>query len=223
MLVIRWVVMLHINMPKLVSFSTTLASIIFLLVLSVTLCITFSIHPNDYGSSRAKIFITMFTGLSIVVTFLFYYGSAEIQQRQSELFIIQQTDQGYNNALHELMEEMKKASKVIPQFVSELMNLHTVEYNDGTTEELIWRASLSNKIFSWWQTTLISQAFLYVCPRAFLTRCLRYAQSPILYQEWQQHRLLYNKETQRFGDLLFTTDCVENLLAKLPELSTAYE
>jgi hypothetical protein len=185
--------------------TTDVAGIVFMLVLSIALCITFVVNPTDYGMSRLKIFIPTLTGLSIVVTFLFYYGAVELRQQEALLHIVQQTDRTYMRALSSVMEEMKVASKVIPGFVSSLLPEPSNQYVDKDgVEEAAHRGVLANKIFHLWQMMTIGGNFIHVDPKAFLSHCALYAKSPHLYQEWKLYRANYNPKTQQLGDLLFS-------------------
>lgn len=164
---------------------------------------------TTYDKGSFHTFIAILAGLGVFVTFMFYFSVIELQQQQQELAGIQELSRINNAQLNSVLNEINKASKIIPSFVLSITPLsNTVCPNSippdtinpvSCTEKMV----LSYRIFSLWQDVVISDYFLKVDALSYVAHFLQYANSKQLYSQWKVSRLNFSKQTQQFGDLLF--------------------
>lgn len=184
------------------------SSTVFVLVsvVVVAIILAFLVTPGEYEGSRVQIFMSILTGLGIVVTFFFYFGTVELNERQQKLAIVQETARINNVLIEELYNELAFASEIIPNFVASVTPVRSSYYvppDPTTARAQAEKTFLSEKIFSVWQDILISDEFTANEPLSYITRFLQNANSIQLYEEWLEGKVGFNVKTQKFGDLLF--------------------
>lgn len=184
------------------------ASTVFVLaaVVIVAIILTFLVTPGQYQGSRVQIFMSVLTGLGIVVTFFFYFGTVELNARQQKLAIVQETARINNVLIEELYNEIAFASDIVPNFVASINPVRSSYYvppDPNTARAQAEKTFLSEKIFSVWQDILISDEFTANEPLSYITRFLQNANSIQLYEQWLESKIGFNLNTQNFGDLLF--------------------
>lgn len=185
-----------------------LALLIFICIIIVAAII--SIATPNFGSfkaSKGHTFLVTLIGLGIFITFLFYYSVVELQQDQTQLAIIQQTSILSDSISDGMMNEIKNASNIVPNFTLSLNPLLSCAENIGidsdTPVTCIERMVLSYKIFNVWQLVLIANNFIDYDEESYITNFLQRAHSKQLYDQWVVGKINFNNNTQAFGDLLF--------------------
>jgi hypothetical protein len=175
---------------------------------------------TSYDKATFHTFISVLTGLGIIITFLFYYNLLQLQQEQQELAAIQETARINDSVLNNLLDAMLQASTIIPNFVLSITPLtNEVCCANGTTgttgctiptpEDLVnpqtctEKFTLSYRIFSLWQDIIVSNRFLTRSQVPFISNFLQRANSTQLYAQWTAAKLNFNPKTQSLGDLLF--------------------
>jgi len=189
---------------NLVTTQTTIWILIVLVFASIFL--SFIVNPKQYDHSRVGIFMSVLAGLSIIVTFFFYFGTVELNERQQRLSIVQQTARINTVLVEELTSELAVGSEIVPNFVASVMPIRSSYYvppDPTTPRALSEKTFLSEKIFSVWQDILISDEFTANEPRSYITRFLQNANSIQLYAEWLESKIGFNERTQKLGNLLF--------------------
>ncbi len=178
---------------------------VFIGVLLVSLLISGFCTPSTFDQTRTKIFITCLAGFGVVITFLFYYSIVTLQQAQQRYAIINLTSQLNKTLLKGVMDQIHSASDKVPHFTSTLFPLLylKVEKDDCHIENQLLIFKLSYKIFSLWQELIIATPFIDIDDISYLCNFLQRANSKLLYEQWIQCKLDFNKDTQDFGDLLF--------------------
>lgn len=182
------------------------AIFVLVVVLLAVVLITLLTPSENYDQSRAHVFMTVLAGLGVVITFFFYYGVVELNQRQQNLSIIQETARLSDILAKDMMSEISQAARVVPSFAASVTPLQTVGpcRPDRTDSRATFaRLSLSYKIFSAWQDVVLADEFTANEPLSYVTNFLQRANSQALYREWQRAKIDFNQVTQKFGDLLF--------------------
>jgi hypothetical protein len=181
--------------------------IAFILIIVVSLVVSWLINPARYDSSRVHVFIAVLTGLGIFIVFLFYYSLVEVQQQQQRLAVIQETSRISDTVFNELLSNLQAGSSVIPSFIMSLFPLiKTVPVNtldENTPVTAMEKMNISNRIFGLWLDVITANRFIDIHPIAYLTQFLQYAHSDQLHAQWELYKINYDATTQRFGDLLF--------------------
>lgn len=72
---------------------------------------------EDYDKGRFHTFIAILIGFGIFVTFLFYYNLIAIQGQQQQLASLQELARLNDSVLNSVLDEIKDASQVVPNFV----------------------------------------------------------------------------------------------------------
>lgn len=184
----------------------TVALLLMGIFLLAAILITFRTDPKNYDQSRAFVFMTVLTGLGVIVTFFFFYGVIELNEEQHRLNVVQETARISSILVEELMSEISQASKVVPNFSASLTPLQTYLQtipDPETSEATFTKLFLSYKIFSVWQDVLVADEFTANEPLSYITSFLQRANSQSLYYEWIRNKIDFNLQTQQFGDLLF--------------------
>ncbi len=175
---------------------------VFALILVLCLLIAGFTNPKYFDSTRTKIFLVCLSGLSIVITFLFYLGLVYNNLALGRLSIINLTANLHKNLTKGLMEPLNQAYQHIPSFVSSLFPLLTQIDKDEEGHHFL-KFKLAHKIFSLWQELIIACPLINMEETAFLGLFLQHASSQPLYEIWLTTKFNFNLDTQNFGDLLF--------------------
>lgn len=188
--------------------SPEFALLVFAGVLVVALIIANVCNPSTFDGTRTKVYCTVVSSFSLVITFLFYYALISLQRTQSRLDEIALTRQLHQNLYH-VIDEINAASTMLPQFTLSLFPLKNQSCNQDPEDldKSLLRSKLSYKIFALWQELLVALPFVEIEPLSFLTSFLQRASSPLLHSEWKILKCEFNQETQQFGDLLFCYAC----------------
>lgn len=181
----------------------------------------------DYDKSRFHTFISILIGLGIFITFLFYYNVVLLQNQQQQLEALEDISRINGLVLTNMLTEIKTASDIIPNFVlsiTPLTNTACCAGSTGTTgttgptgptcvipvtadpvnpQTCTQKMTLSYRIFSTWQDTIISTNVLKHDPLSYVSNFLQRANSSQLYAQWLVTKLDFYPTTQCFGDLLF--------------------
>ena len=194
---------------------------ILLVIIFISVISAIAIKPGTIDTTWWKTFLVSLSGLSIFIIFLFYYSIITLQQTQHNLFVITETSRISDLILDGLIDEIQKSVTIIPDFVESIMplshcnnslkyynktdsdNSNILKKSTLTPKKCAYRLTLSYKIFSIWQSTVISQEFVDVDTISYLSNFLQRSNSKLLYDEWLTNRLNFNEKTQQFGDLLF--------------------
>lgn len=175
---------------------------------------------TSYDKANFHTFISILTGLGIIITFLFYYNLLQLQQEQQELAAIQETARINDSVLNNLLDSMIQASTIIPNFVLSITPLtNEVCCANGATgatgctiptpedpinpQTCTEKFTLSYRIFSLWQDVIVSNRFLTRSQVPYISNFLQRANSTQLYAQWTANKLNYGSKTQSLGDLLF--------------------
>lgn len=175
----------------------------------------------DYDKCSFHTFIAILAGLGIFITFMFYYNLVALQNQQQQLASIQEISKINESMLNSVLNEMKHASNIIPNFVLSITPLtNTVCCSTGgtgsdptciiavgldpvTPQTCTEKMVLSYRIFSLWQDTIASSILMNYDSAAYVANFLQRANSQQLYSQWQVSRIDFDPHTQQFGDLLF--------------------
>lgn len=183
---------------------------IFILILIVSGILAWRMNNYaTYDKTSFHTFIAILSGLGVFVTFMFYYSVIDLQQQQQQLATIQELSRVNDSLLNSVLNEMKTASLVIPNFVLSITPLTNTVCNTSAPEDPVTpqtcttKMTLSYRIFSVWQQVIFSDKFLTIDPISYVADFLQRANSSQLAQEWNVNRLNFTSDTQIFGDLLF--------------------
>lgn len=162
------------------------------------------IPPGGYQSSGMYVFMTVLSGLAVLITFFFYYSVVELNQRQQELSVVHEAEKLNDTAIVGLMTVISHYLDYIPGFIGSIYPLSDISGIDkeGNTSKL-GILQISNRMFSIWQDTVLIDNFIAIENRAYITHYLQWANSGRLYKQWKIAKINYNKTTQIFGDMLF--------------------
>lgn len=176
----------------------------------------------DYDKCSFHTFIAILAGLGVFVTFLFYYNVVQLQNQQQELAAVQELARINDSVLNSVLDEIKDASNIIPNFVISITPLtNVVCCSTGATgsgtgtcvievgedpinpETCTEKMVLSYRIFALWQDVVIGHKFTNFDSIAYVSNFLQRANSPQLYVQWTASRINFDTQTQSFGNLLF--------------------
>lgn len=176
----------------------------------------------DYDKCSFHTFVAILAGLGVFVTFMFYWNVVQLQNQQQELAAAQELARINDSVLNSVLDEIKDASYLIPNFVISITPLTNVvccstgstggatatciievepdPINQQTcTEKMV----LSYRIFALWQDVIISNRFTNMDEVSYVANFLQRANSPQLYVQWTSSRINFDNQTKQFGNLLF--------------------
>lgn len=160
---------------------------------------------KSFDTSKFHIFITVFSGFGILITFLFYYNLVELQQEQQDIVSIQQDGSLSSSIRIALADTIVKASPYIPLFIASIMPL--INYQPGIDSKeakaTSYKVVISQKIFSIWKDYLTLDAYIVHDPQSYVCGFLQWANSKYLYEQWLVGRIDFSCNVNAFGDLLF--------------------
>ena len=186
-----------------------LAILVFIIIFIIALVATWLIDPEKYNVSRWYVFIGSLAGMSIVITFLFYYSVIELQQQQQELIAIQETRNVNASIIDSSVNEIQKSSPIIPYFTMTLFPLTidrceiSKKEPEVSNQQLIQKTSLSYKLFNSWETMILSKNYISSKRLSYIIYFLQWASSQELKKMWNNMYLNFTENTQKFGFLLF--------------------
>lgn len=195
---------------------------IFALIIIVSAVIAWRMGSYaDYDKCSFHTFIAILVGLGVFVTFFFYYNVIQLQNQQQELAAVQELARINDSVLNSVLDEIKHASNIIPNFVLSITPLTNIVCcsTGGTgatgtciielgsdpvdaktcTEKMV----LSYRIFALWQDVIFSKKFTNFDDISYVANFLQRTNSPQLYAQWTAAKIDFDVKTQMFGDLLF--------------------
>jgi len=183
-----------------------IALLIFAGILAAAITIAF-FFPSfaEFNASRMHVFTMTLTALGTIAVFFFYYGIVQLNQTQQRQAVINQT-LNFSHNIMKIGERIHSSVDRIPVFVKSITPLSPCALDvtqEDTYENCIIEQTLAHEIFNEWNTTVLSFGFLDYDSTAFLTIFLQWANSKLLFEQWQRSRYNYIKETAEFGDLIF--------------------
>lgn len=194
---------------------------IFILIIIISAIIAWWIGSYaDYDKCSFHTFIAILAGLGVFVTFVFYFNIIQLQNQQQELAAVQELARINDSVLNSVLDEIKDASNIIPNFVTSITPLtNGICCSTGTTGSIVCvievepdpinpqtcteKMVLSYRIFALWQDVIISNKFINIDNISYIANFLQRANSPQLYLQWTVGRIDFDTQTQGFGDLLF--------------------
>lgn len=205
------------------------ALVTFVVIVVASMVVAYMYKSQSFEKSKIHIFLVTLAGLGIVITFLFYYSVVSLQQQQQRIAIIDETARLTTFSISSLLDEMRTASKTVPNFINSINPLNPCgsiipPEDPFNSEACTERYILSYRIFAIWQDFLISSGFIDYEEIPYLTSFLQRANSKLLYDQWNISQYDFNSTTQKFGNLLFkyalpiteqTTESYKNTAIKL--------
>lgn len=193
------------------------ALVLLFIIIAVAVLSAIWFEPySHFDGSSFHTFIAVLGGLGIFVTFLFYYNVVELQQQQQQLMAVQELSRINDTLIDNLLNKMKEASSVIPNFVASLTPLSSLGCCSGVTgcppenppdpidtRACTLKSNLSYAVFNIWQDVIGSNEFTSENIAGYVASFLQYANSPQLYTEWNYMWLNFSLKAQTFGNLLF--------------------
>lgn len=201
--------------------SENVALLIFISVLVVAVLLAWYLGPHpEYQQGRFHTFIVILAGLAIFITFLFYYNLIGLQGQQQQFAVVQETARINDSVLNSVLDEIKDASDIIPNFVLSITPLTNAiccsTGGTGTTgcnisvgpdpvdpQSCTEKAVLSYRIFALWSDIIMSNILQKIDQTSYVSNFLQRANSSQLYVQWTASSLNFSAQTQSFGNLLF--------------------
>lgn len=206
--------------------SQNLALIIFAIIITVSALIAWWMGSYaNYDKGNFHTFIAILAGLGVFITFLFYMNVILLQGQQQELAAVQELARINDSVLNSVLDGIRQASNVIPNFVLSITPLTNTVCCVGTTggtggtgpdvciipvetdpvnpQTCTTKMVLSYRIFALWQDVIVSNKFINYNATAYVSNFLQRANSPQLYAQWTVGKIDFSPDTQAFGDLLF--------------------
>lgn len=169
---------------------------------------------NDFEAfetHKLHTFLIVFGGLGAIITFLFYYNVLVLQSQQQASNQVDLIARLNTSIFNNLLEAMNEAALVAPKFILSLTTLtnQTCCGIDNTTEmcnpvACTKTMTLSYRIFSLWQDYIHIHDLIPVNEQSYICNFLQRANSSLLYEQWLLSKLNFDKDTEIFGDLLFS-------------------
>lgn len=114
------------------------AIFVFLIVLLIACVVAWYSDAGSYESTKVRVFLVVLAGLGIVLTALFYYNLLELQEQQQYLVTLQQTTTLGSELLNGVLQEIKTAVPIIPNFALSLIPLqNNCDIVDAVRKRLI--------------------------------------------------------------------------------------
>lgn len=195
------------------------AMLFFILIIIIAIILAWWIGEHEiYDKGRFHTFIAILAGLGIFVTFMFYLNIIYLQGQQQQLAALQELTRLNDTVLNSLLDSFNNASTIIPNFVLSIMPLTNnvccptgstsctipVDTDPVTPITCTEKMTLSYRIFELWQDVVMSNNFIQLDAKSYVSNFLQRANSRQLHEQWTMSRLNFNTNTQTFGDLLFT-------------------
>lgn len=192
------------------------ALIFFAIILIVAAVIAWWMgNYNKYDQGAFHTFIAILVGFGVFVTFLFYYNLILVQNQQQKLASLEELARLNDSVLNNVLDEIKNASAIIPNFVLSISPLTnsiccgetgstcSIAIDPVTPETCTEKMVLSYRIFSLWQDFIMSHKFMHLEALPYVSNFLQRANSQQLYSQWTVTHMNFSEITQNFGDLLF--------------------
>jgi hypothetical protein len=165
------------------------------------------IPPGKFDQTRLKTFVTVFAGFSLLATIMFYYLLIRLQVIQGDLLSLRET-QEVQSTMHQVVEKIKKSSKIVPSFCAKLIPLQFKgkvkrEKTSDHLERAVEKHDLSTSIFGAFQTAVLEYKFVSEQEDFYNCTFLQWATSKSLRKYWTLSKISLIPKTQTFGDLLF--------------------
>jgi uncharacterized membrane protein len=174
----------------------TIALIVFGIVVVIAIVMALLFSQAEYDTSSVRVFISVLAGLSIVITFLFYYSVVDMQQQERVLPLLAEQVRLSHHVHHDLSGALLASRESAPRLMNELL-LGPASRTELDIAELL----VSRQIFHSWQ--LVALASTSLDRLSYLTLFLQQATSQLLRLYWSSLRSNYVKRTQLLGDILF--------------------
>lgn len=179
-----------------------IAILVFVIVIIVALFSCVIIPPGSFENSRLKTFVTIFAGLSLVLTVMFYYTVIRLQVVQSELLELKET-QEIQNSVMAVNKQITCSWDIIPEFCMQLLPLQSKYKSYSHKTSTPYENELSWLIFNVFQVTVLEYKFIKEQETYYTRLFLQWTTSKILKRNWLLMRISLTPKAQQFGDLLF--------------------
>ncbi len=175
--------------------NVNLAGWLIILVIGIAVAVSTLTHkPQQYDSSKVKIFISVLTGLGIFITFFFYYNVVELQAQQQNFMIIESIEKLNQNIDDNYYDTMRDSVLIVPKFTASILPLSfTQEEYDSYIDQvgsqaILQKTILAHNIFILWRD-YISYYYYIVKGRkdisSYITMFLQRANSQELFSIWK--------------------------------------
>lgn len=180
---------------------------VFLIILIVCILLANLVKANKHRQSQLGLFLLALSGLSVIITLLFYYSVIDLQQQQGIIATIQETQSINTQILNNVYNTFVASSAVIPNFVSLLNPLtpcnQSAPPDTDSYQACLERSTLSHRIFVTWQDVMTSSTYIRYEWIPILSGFLQWANSPQLFIYWNLLYIDFTENAQAFGNLLF--------------------
>jgi len=201
--------------------SPTIAILILLFLIGLAIVISYRTKSFEkYEKTRYHTFFSILAGLGIFLTFIFYYNIVYIQQQQQENVSVQEITKINDIINKEILTEIEKVTDIIPKYIASITPLINNDPGIDDPNSILantTRVLLSQRIFSLWQYVIESKTLLLYDEVGYISYFLQFANSKLLYKDWNTININYNQNVKTFGNLLF-----EYALPIKDQINTAY-
>uniref|UniRef100_A0A6C0JW14 DUF4760 domain-containing protein n=1 Tax=viral metagenome TaxID=1070528 RepID=A0A6C0JW14_9ZZZZ len=172
-------------------------------------------NHQEYQGSRMHVFASALGTCAILLTVILYFNLVQIHNRQSNLEYHKEMVELDRNIVTDLHNEMKKAAKFIPIFITSINPLESKKCkqyiidnckegkDEDTPVNAVWKRSIAYCIFNAWQDAIMGGIAIKKNCRTYIIRFLQMANSDQLKEEWEKDKIARPEPVRKFGDMLF--------------------
>jgi hypothetical protein len=177
---------------------------IILIAVSIVFALQYQRSADYFHISRLNIFISLLTGIGVIVTLLLYYALVTSILKQNEYIVIDDLNNFYTKSYETVPNMITTATSKIPRFVASITPLRiantitVLEIEDDSIQR-----SLSLLIFDTWRSLLALKIPNGVDLDSWLVYQLQFCNSPLLYEYWKLLQINYGANIRTLGNLLF--------------------
>jgi len=184
----------------------TIVILFLVIVVIIALFASLMIPPGCFDGSRLKTFVTVFAGLSLVLTVMFYYILIGLQAVQADLLELKET-QEVQKVVLDVNKQICVSRDKVPKFCAELLPLQVKKDFVTTKTPYLERVAAENElswlVFNAFQVSVLEYKFVKEQETYYTRLFLQWTTSKILKRNWELAKISLVPKTQRFGDLLF--------------------
>jgi hypothetical protein len=183
---------------------------IILIAISIVFSIQYTRSYDYFHSSRLNIFISLLTGIGVIITLLLYYALVTSILKQNEYIVIDDRNNFYTKSYEMIPSYITTVTPKIPIFVASITPLQIISItplptniNSLTLEDESIKRSLSLLIFDTWRALLGLKTLNGIDLESWLVYQLQFCNSPLLYEYWKLLHINYPSNVTLLGNLLF--------------------
>lgn len=187
--------------------NTSVVIAVFLLILVISMVTAIIISPENFERSRWRIFLVTAASLGIIITFMWYFFLVEQNVENKKITTCNERRHIESLVIDASVKSIQTNSELAPQFCSSLFPLqesYVYEEHEpkcSRYKKSVIVSTLSYQLFDTWDHYVYST----FQPKGDIAYFLQWATSKELQHQWTKQYINFDKNTQKFANILFNS------------------